>query len=166
MDMHQAAQGYCACFDPSVDTVPAGDPSAFASHLLIALGDAVAAAMRLPEVEAGEEVDSPVEVSNEQWRAMYQRIGQMLPWAGYYWEASYPFAEDEVGSGAVLGDLIDDLTDIWRDLQDGLLALGAGLAIGDVQAQWRRDYWLHWSHHALSAMRMLTLYLTERGRRR
>lgn len=165
VDMHQAAQAYCSCFAPCAGAVPGGDQSAFASHLLTALGEVVAAAMRLPEVGAGEEVDFPVEVSHEQWHAMYQRIGRLLPWAGYYWEVSYPFDDDEVSAGAVVGDLVDDLADVWRDLQNGLLALGEGVPPGDVQAQWRRDYWSHWAHHALSAMRMLTLHLSERGRR-
>ena len=161
--MCEAAQAYCSLIDEEVDQGTQEGNAAFAHRLLTALTDAVAAALRLPEIDPSD-ADSPVDVSHEQWHACYRRIGQRIgPGAGYYWEASYPFAVDEAQAGVGLGDLVDDLADVWRDLENGLLALDAGMSLNDVQWQWRQDYWTHWGHHAAGATRALLLHLTGRG---
>ncbi len=161
--MREAAQAYCSLIEDSDEEGHQGDGTAYAHQLLTALSDAVAAAVRLPEIEPSD-ADSPVSITQEQWRACYQRIGRLTgPWAGYYWEASYPFAIDEAAASVGLGDLSDDLADIWRDLKDGLLALEAGMSIDDVHWEWRHSYWAHWGHHAAGAMRALLLRLSDRG---
>jgi hypothetical protein len=159
MDMREAAETYCSLVESSTTS----DERVLASRLLTALGDAVSAAMRLPDVEpSGEE--SPLAVSDAEWRARYQHLGRLTgSWAGHYWETSHPLAPDQAGAGVGVGDLVDDLTDVWRDLEDGLLALRAGSSTSDVEWQWRQDYWSHWGHHAVSAMRVLLLHLTGRG---
>ena len=134
MDMREAAEAYCSLVDDGAVV----EETAFACQLLIALSDAVAAAVRLPDIEPSD-AESPREVSNEQWRARYQRIAQLTePWWSYYWEALCPFARDQAEAGVGLGDLIDDLADIWRDLKNGLLAFEAGLDISGVEWQWRQ----------------------------
>jgi len=157
--MRAAAQAYCSLVEDS----DVGEEAAFASQLLITLSDAVAAAVRLPEIEPGD-ADSPSRISQDEWQACYQRIGQLTgPWWSCYWEAFHPFALDQTGAGVGLGDLIDDLADVWRDLKDGLLALDAGLDLSDVEWEWRHGYWSHWGHHAAGAMRALLLHLSDRG---
>lgn len=157
--MREAAEAYCSLIEDS----DASDEATFACQLLITLTAAVAAAVRLPDVEPTD-AESPVAITHEEWRTCYQRIGQLTgPWAGYYWEAFHPFALREADASVGLGDLIDDLTDIWRDLKDGLLALRAGLSLDDVQWQWRQGYWGHWGRHAAGASRALLLHLTDAG---
>ena len=161
--MREAARAYCSLVGEEDDQGSRDEDAAFAHRLLTALADAVASALRLPDVEPSD-AESPVAVSHEQWHACHRRIGQRIgAGAGCYWEASYPFAEDEAQAGVGLGDLVDDLADVWRDLENGLLALDAGMSLNDVQWQWRQDYWTHWGHHAAGATRALLLHSTDRG---
>ncbi|WP_432545075.1 DUF5063 domain-containing protein [Kineococcus sp. SYSU DK002] len=144
--MREAAQAYCFLIDEDAPGEEAGaenGKTAFALRLLTALSDAVAAAVRLPEVEPSD-ADLPTPITHEQWLACYQRIGKLTGLKpDYYWQASSPFAADQVQADISLGDLSDDLADIWRDLKTGLLALDAGTSLHDVQWQWRQDYWTH-----------------------
>jgi len=157
--MREAAQAYCFLLEDS----DVGEDAVFASQLLIALSDVAAAAVRLPETEPSD-AESPRKISQDEWQACYQRLGQLAgPWWSYYWEAFYPFALDQADASVGLGDLIDDLADVWRDLKNGLLALDAGLDLSDVEWGWRHGYWSHWGHHAAGAMRALLLHLSDRG---
>jgi len=83
MDMREAAQAYC-CLIENSDVDAVRDETMFAQQVLIALSDAVAAAVRLPDVEPSD-ADVPRDISHEQWRACYQRIATLTgPWWSYY----------------------------------------------------------------------------------
>jgi hypothetical protein len=60
----------------------------------------------------------------------------------------------------VIGDLADDIADIYRDLRRGLNLLDAGHT---EQAVWEWVFHLkhHWGEHATSAIRALYWYLQE-----
>lgn len=51
----------------------------------------------------------------------------------------------------VTGDIIDDLSNIYKDLKDGLWYLDQGSKI-DAVFQWRVSLGFHWARHILSAM--------------
>ena len=60
-----------------------------------------------------------------------------------------------------VGDIADDLADIYRDVVNGLRALqhgepGAGW-------QWRFTFWSHWGRHAVGAMGALRAWLEAEG---
>lgn len=68
----------------------------------------------------------------------------------YYWNAFDPF---ETGGGG-LGDLSDDIGDIYSDLKRGL----ASYEEGDTNAaiwEWRFGFEFHWGVHAVDALRVL-----------
>ncbi len=58
----------------------------------------------------------------------------------------------------VLGDVIDDLSDIYQDLKDGLWYLKNGSEV-DAVFQWRISFGAHWVRHILGAM--YALYCSE-----
>ena len=51
----------------------------------------------------------------------------------------------------VIGDVIDDLADIYKDLKDGLWYLGRGSEL-DAVFRWRFSLGAHWARHILGAM--------------
>lgn len=60
----------------------------------------------------------------------------------------------------VVGDLADDLTDIYRDLAVGL-HLHEGGDIDDALWEWGFKFQIHWGKHASSAIRALHCYLAQ-----
>jgi hypothetical protein len=97
--------------------------------------------------------DLPEEaVPNE---AIYKRFGA-LP-VGYYAETLDPFA---VPSGEVgVGDIADDLRDIYRDVKVGLLAHEAGRPT-EALGHWAWTFRYHWGRHAAGALRALHWHST------
>lgn len=60
----------------------------------------------------------------------------------------------------VVGDLVDDLADIYRDLAVGLHLHDAG-NIDDALWEWGFNFQAHWGEHASSAIRALHCYLAQ-----
>jgi len=60
----------------------------------------------------------------------------------------------------VVGDLADDLLDIYRDVAVGLQLYEAG-RIDDAIWHWGFNFQLHWGKHASSAIRALHCYLSQ-----
>lgn len=143
------------------------DADVVARRVVSALARLVAAVTDLPDAGAGAGADddaadvlSAFDVDGQQWQVVYRRVGEVLgPYSGYYQEANRPF---DVGGpqSTSLGDLADDLADIWRDLAPGLLALDAGVSPRDVVEDWRTSYRVHWGYHATSALGVLVLHVT------
>jgi hypothetical protein len=60
----------------------------------------------------------------------------------------------------VVGDLADDLVDIYRDVSGGLAFHDAGCT-DDAIWQWGFHFQTHWGKHASSAIRALHCYLSQ-----
>ncbi|WP_372526157.1 DUF5063 domain-containing protein [Piscinibacter sp.] len=60
----------------------------------------------------------------------------------------------------VVGDLADDLVDIYRDVATGLCLYDAG-SVDDAIWQWGFNFQIHWGEHASSAVRALHRYLSQ-----
>jgi hypothetical protein len=60
----------------------------------------------------------------------------------------------------VVGDLADDLVDIYRDVSAGLAFHDAG-RVDDAIWQWGFNFQIHWGKHASSAIRALHCYLSQ-----
>ena len=54
----------------------------------------------------------------------------------------------------VVGDLYDDLADIYGDLWEGIQALKAGEKT-EALSLWVTSYFFHWGHHASAALKAL-----------
>jgi hypothetical protein len=60
----------------------------------------------------------------------------------------------------VVGDLADDLVEIYRDIAAGLHWLDAG-RVDDALWEWGFNFQVHWGEHASSAIRALHCYLAQ-----
>ncbi|HYK03638.1 MAG TPA: DUF5063 domain-containing protein [Thermoanaerobaculia bacterium] len=141
------AREYCAWAEASPPARPEED-AATALRLLVAL---YAAALNLPEGEASEE--GVASNSHEEWRRVYDRFTG-LP-VGNYWEV-FNLLESS-GEEPVLGSLADDLADIHRDLQRGLVLFERGEA--DAAAwEWSFHFRAHWGRHLTGALQALHVW--------
>ena len=79
---------------------------------------------------------------------------EMLPLAcekfSLYWEVFDPYNLDE----AVCGSLIDDLSDIYNDIQQGVYLYECGKKEDAVWC-WKWSFENHWKYHATDAIRAL-----------
>ncbi len=137
----RAAREYCAWAESSAAQSPE-DEVAKALHLLTAV---YAAALHLPGGRPpSQEIESN---SHAEWRRIYDRFTD-LPVTNY-WEIFNPL--DAECEEPVLASLADDLADIHRDLQRGLVFFDAS----DMDAaawEWSLHLRAHWGHHLTAAL--------------
>lgn len=101
-------------------------------------------AANLPDAEpdtiecltAGEVDISPIKFSNQILR--------------FYWEVFDPYEKDE----PVCGDLLDDLSDIAKDLKKGIAEYEAGRT-GNAINEWKFGLYNHYGSHIVDALRAL-----------
>ena len=115
-----------------------------------------AAALDLPlpecdDVELGE-------VGGDAWRDVFERFAR-LP-VNYYEVCFDPLLVPPAAPS--LGDLADDLADIWRDVRPGLTLFDAGHTAAAVY-EWRLHFNIHWGRHAASALYVLTCWTSQHG---
>ncbi|EEF62830.1 DUF5063 domain-containing protein [Pedosphaera parvula] len=115
-----------------------------ARELLLALMQGVS---YLPADYTEESETEYPERSREDWKADYKRFAD-FPFQ-YYWKIFSPCNLDE--ETPVTGDVHDDLADIYEDLWHGLQALDLGDATY-ARNYWYESYFIHWGHHASSAV--------------
>ena len=76
--------------------------------------------------------------------------------SGYYWEVFNPIFDKE--KEPTLGWLVDDFSDIYRDLREPLLkidTIGTDAAIEDALWQLEFGFHSHWGNHCINALRAL-----------
>ncbi len=93
-----------------------------------------------------DEEDAP-ELLHEEWLVIYKRFGA-LPF-NYY--AVYSEPNDTTDPSPGIGDLADDLADIWRDLKGGLALYQKGNH-ASAAWEWKNSFNTHWGRHAASAL--------------
>ena len=145
-----AADRYCSWLESEPST---GGEEHYAATRLVA--ELYAAALSLPDSEpVGGDTPS---LSQEQRQMILQRL-KSFPFQ-YYWEIFDPVTLEP--EEAVCGDITDDLSDIYTDVKEGLLAY----AVSEQSAvwHWRTTFGFHWGAHATSALRALHSYDPKNG---
>jgi hypothetical protein len=131
-----------------------GTPKEEALRARLYLARLYAQVLDLPERQEWQ-ADVP-NITHETWQAMFQRFGA-LPF-NYYGDCDDRL---EVGlSGASIGDLADDLADIWRDVRSGLDLFDQG-AHEAAAYQWQESFVIHWGQHAASALSILHYWIQQ-----
>jgi hypothetical protein len=148
-----------AAFCETVANVDHRTPEALLEQIHRLLPRAYSAALQLPDASVlfDDRDDSAVREPDATRSAIAQPPGltQLADFLGlrrFYRELFDPYAEPS--DGEVTGDIIDDLGDIYRDLQRGLLHWRSG-APGDALWEWRFSFQIHWAEHATSALRAI-----------
>lgn len=130
----RAAEQYCQLVE---ETGPTLDRHDFIWALRMALAEALAAGYALPEVEPSTE--EPLKSRDlEDWKAVYLRVQVQIE--------ELPEAPETTLATA------DDLTDVWKDLREGLDGLASSARWEDVSWEWKFSLQTHWGTHAEDAL--------------
>src|SRR5262249_47672920 len=160
----QAARAYCVLIES-----PSPDRQGWAGSVLAALADLYAAAVALPEPDLDEFGCVPVDqgMTHPEWEALWRRLRDVLGRPRRYRAYCAPTEPPAAGDEPVVGDLADDLADIYGDVKGGLLAWDAGGDEGylaEVVYGWKQPgFTSHWGVHAVGAMRALHPLVFLRG---
>jgi hypothetical protein len=159
----QAARTYCGLIETT--TLSA---ETWAEAALPALAELYAAALVLPEpeVEAFDRAPDGCDVGFAEWQEHYKRLGELLGEARWYWCYFDPTEPPESRQEPVLGNLADDLADIYGDIKPGLRAWDTGEEsyIDEVVYHWKFPlFGSHWGVHAVGALRALHPLVFLRG---
>ena len=110
--------------------------------------------LALPNNGCGEDRTAQ-EITTEEWQVIYKRFGS-LPF-NYYCVSFSPANIEEKSS---IGDLADDLADIYRDIKDGLRLYENGHTTEAIW-EWKHGFNIHWGRHAASALHALQSYMAD-----
>lgn len=145
-----AVRAYCEW----VDSEPRA-PEEEARLALRLLSRLYCEALLLPAGESGRDVEGRC-ISHEEWMGKHRRFASM-PFQ-YYMECLEPANLD---AEAMMGDVADDLADIYRDLVDALSLYDAGHLI-EALWEFRQSFRIHWGNHAVGAINAIHRYVADR----
>ena len=116
-----------------------------------------ASALDLPASGGTPSETTPL-VDIDQERARVAAASAALP-LQYYGQQSDPSLLPATNE-AVLGDLADDVSDVFADVRHGLWLFDQGRE-REALGEWVWSFQKHWGEHAVSAIRALHIYLGE-----
>ena len=126
-----------------------------ALHRIIAL---YAEALRLPTPFSDDlsDDDENYRIGSDEHGHIYERASS-LPFK-HYGEVFDPI--EVPPEEPVIGDIADDIADIYRDVSSGLNFYDNGL-MADARWEWGFNFQNHWGEHATGAIRALHCYLAQ-----
>ncbi len=126
-----------------------------AFYALKLLSNLYAKALELPDCEATDMLETD-EIPDIDYNAIHKQFSK-IPFQ-YYREIFHPLnIENEE---PVMGDIADDLADIYKDLKDGLWYINNGSEL-DAVYYWKFTFGIHWGKHATGALSALHSYCTQ-----
>ena len=150
----QAASAYCSwCNGQPDDATEAVTDAVVATQTRAAfvhLAELIRLALDLRQPESAD-LDRDFRVDHEEWEQVYTHV--VTPF-GLYGTVLDPLSASGSEFQNALGDLGDDLADIYRDLKEGLLAYEADLP-ANAEWAWRESFDSHWGQHATEALSAL-----------
>ena len=174
----ELAEEYCAFFE----SWPSSERDAFLREAHRRLPTLYAAALQLPDVysdppegtseseEAAHDDEDdatmdtmhpdPDRMDSERWMATWRALGKHLGDRKLYQEMFAPYKLEE--TEPVIGDLADDLTDIYADLARGL-AKWRRQERDSAAWEWQFHFACHWGEHLTSALRALHALAFDEG---
>lgn len=134
------ARGYCSwCEGDSLGPEPDTQAAGWLARLY-------AAALALPSRDAENSNGLPDLLQPQADRAK----ANLLPFLGWYYREYFdphPTLTDE----SCMGDVGDDLLEIYRDVRRGLIAFDNG-EVGDAAWHWSFLHRMHWGRHAVGGL--------------
>ena len=139
-DFANVARGFCSWCEGDADAA-ARDSSA-ASWLC----KLYFTALKLPQREAENEEGLP-EIPVE---SLAKAVASLSGFNGWYYR-EYFDPDPTLSDDAVMGDVGDDMQDIYKDIRRGLLVYDRGDPI-DALWHWEFQFRIHWGRHAVGAI--------------
>ncbi|MDO7874116.1 DUF5063 domain-containing protein [Hymenobacter sp. ASUV-10] len=147
------ARRYCALIEAPQPVAP----EAFLPEMQQVLAVLYAAALRLDWIDLQSNVD--YEVAKIDLQAILVIVAEKVGDNRYYWNVFDP--TDMTDEPPVCYDLLDDLGDIYKDLQYSLRVFDLQTADSQENAVWgfNHDFSAHWGQHCINAMRALHFFV-------
>lgn len=157
------AQQYCSL----VDSRSALGKSEFLLQVYRMLPKLIAEAIRLPLVNFGDDenevqeaainqIRAKTEMRQREWEQLYDSLKEQLGDWGLCWQVFDPRKDNE----AIRGSLADDIADIYRELEDGIVLKEAiEVPPHEIIFEWRLGFFTHWAKHAIDALRTMHFLL-------
>jgi hypothetical protein len=136
----EIARGYCAWCERTSQSSTADAQAASW------LGRLYAAALELPEVDP----QNTNAVPNIPADFLERATSELARFNGMYYRKCFDPAPG-LDEGPVMGDVGDDLLDIYKDVKAGLLLFDGG-ATTEAVWHWAFMHRIHWGHHAVGAL--------------
>jgi hypothetical protein len=149
-----AAKSFCNFIETSTLT---GREFLFASQdLLIEL---YRTAIKLTDAGVADSHES-IDIPDEEYKKILKSIGQRQPFQ-YYWIALNPIIEGEYKYDEGVGDVTDDVAEIYRELKPALLLLESDSEDDKTNAVWELKFGFdnHWNDHCINALHATHHYL-------
>jgi len=89
-------------------------------------------------------------MDGDAWRKLYGSLKEKLGDADSYWMVFDAKKDNE----AIRGSLADDIVDIYRDLQEGLVLKNKACPQSAIW-EWRPLFDSHWGYHAMDALKAI-----------
>lgn len=141
-DFFEIAKAFCLWSES-----PPGKPDDEVSTALQFVSRLYSLAFQLPsDFHENEALSIP----HEKWQIVFERFDS-LPF-NYYKTVVDPFELER--EDICLGDVADDLADIWRDIKPGILLYESGNREA-AGYEWRESFNIHWGQHAANAIWIL-----------
>jgi hypothetical protein len=130
---------------------PLGNPRASLLLLRDRLLSLYQASLAMPAVSDASFENLPFEISNAEFRKS-EKVVATCTNLNHFWICYNPF--ETPPQQPVCASLADGLTDIWRDLKPGLLALAQDEDrwASDVFWDWKFGFESHWGQHAVDSI--------------
>ena len=144
-DLISTAREYCAWCrsEPGTESEEGQKAHSLLARLYVG-------ALALNEPEQCDFDIEPERISDDEWKEVYARAAAVpfQYYSSYFDPSKMPPDDHEIG------DLADDIADIYRDLSAGLALVDAG-NLPEAQWELRFSFIVHWGRHASGAIRAL-----------
>lgn len=155
MDFVEAARSFCLL----IETQQSDDSNEFLKILNGQLLTLYTLGFKLPVIFIGNIIDFNKDVTREEILEINKFIAQRVP-ISFYWTVLEPlsFANPQE---LALGDLIDDLSDIYKDLKRALMQFDNEKPEAKENAVWqfKFDFDNHWEQHCIDACHIISHFL-------
>ncbi len=114
-------------------------------------------ALNLPTIDLELNVDFEKTLARKELDIIRNRASALLGENQYYWTIFDPTENIYGNEAPVMGDLLDDIMDIYHDIKRQLMIYDLNTAESIENAVWgmKFDFWCHWSNHAIDALRTI-----------
>lgn len=148
-------------------------------HAHVLLARLYTGGLALPDEPEDDEADNPDEdaqgddsaalahqpdpdrLGHARWRELHDALAAQIGLErNFYEEVFDPYRDPR--EEPVVGSVADDLADVYQDVRAGLLKWDRGERRNAVWA-WRFDFTVHWSEHALGALRAIRTLADQYG---
>lgn len=156
IDFIESARSFCSL----LETQPSGNPKEFLEIIQGQLLTLYTLGIDLPDVFVESDIDFDTAIPREQRQALTKFISERVPFS-YYPTILDPLDIDTEEMG--IGDLTDDLGDIYYDLKKSLILYeNENMTVkGSAVWQFKFDFGHHWQEHCINALHVIFYYLFE-----